>query len=37
MCKLCLLNFAEQASWAELEHREDSTDQKTKKCTFIMV
>ena len=40
MDKLCLaymLNFVEQASWAELEIREGLSDQKVKKGTFVRV
>ena len=40
MCKLCLaclLNFTEQASWAELTRRGDLSDQKTKEGAFIRV
>ena len=37
LCLAWLLNFAGQASWAELVHRGDPSDQKTKKGTFIRV
>ena len=37
LCLACLLNFADQASWAEFARRGDLSDQKTKKGTFIRV
>ena len=40
MCKLCLaclINFAKQASWAELARRGDLSYQKIKKVTFLRV
>ena len=33
----CLHNFAEQASWAELELREDLSDKKITKDTFVRI
>ena len=37
LCLACLLSFVEQASWAELEHRDGLSDQKIKKGTFVRV
>ena len=37
LCLACLLNFAEQASWAELIVEGICLTQKTKKGTFIRV
>ena len=36
-CLACLLNFAEQASWAEPVRRGNLSDQKIEKGTFIRV
>ena len=37
LCQACLLNFAEQASWAELARRGGLSDQKFKKDTILRV
>ena len=37
LCVACLLNFVEQASWAELVHRQGLTDQKIEIGFIIRV